>query len=53
MTLTWELLLGPLGAVVVLIWWNHDLRKQRDDLATRLNRIVDALEVALKKGESR
>lgn len=44
-----ELILGPAGAVVVLLLWNYDLRKQRDALTDRLNRIVDALEVALKE----
>lgn len=46
-----EIVLGPLGAVAVLLWWNHDLRTQRDQLAARLNKIVDALEDALKKAE--
>lgn len=46
-----EVVLGPLGAVAVLLLWNYDLKKQRDELTARLNRIVDALEVALKKAD--
>jgi len=43
-----ELVLGPSGAVVVLFLWVLDLRRQNAALTDRLNRIVDALEVALK-----
>lgn len=44
-----ELVLGPAGAVVVLLLWIADLRKQRDTLDARLSRIVDALEAAMRK----
>lgn len=43
-----EVILGPLGAVAVLLAWNWDLRKQRDDYRERLYRILDKLEVAPK-----
>lgn len=43
-----EVILGPLGAVGVLLWWNYDLRKQRDDFRERLFRILDKIEVAPK-----
>ena len=46
-----EVILGPAGAVAVLFLWVLDLRKQRDELNVRLNRLVDALEASLRKAE--
>jgi len=43
-----ELIVGPVGAVVVLFLWVLDLRKQRDELMARVNRILDKLEPAPK-----
>ena len=51
MQIPWEILLGPFGAIVALLLWIQDLRKQRDTLDARLSRIVEALEVALKKAD--
>lgn len=53
MQVPWELLVGPAGAIVALLLWIQDLRKQRDALDARLSRIVDALEAALRKAETK
>jgi len=43
MTIPLEVILGPLGAVAVLLLWLADTRKQRDDTQARLNRLLDGL----------
>jgi hypothetical protein len=43
-----EVILGPLGAIGVLLLWNYDLRKERDLLKERLYRLLDKIDVAAK-----
>ena len=43
-----EVVLGPLGAVAVLLLWNYDLRKERDALKERLYKLLDKIDVAAK-----
>ena len=43
-----EIILGPLGAVAVLLWWNHELRKSNADLQKRLDAFVDEIRAALR-----
>ena len=43
-----EAILGPFGAIAVLLLWVVDLRKQRDDLQARVNRLLDKIEVGPK-----
>lgn len=46
-----EVILGPLGAVGVLLLWIADLRKERDELKTQLRKLTDALEIGLRRAE--
>ena len=48
-----EVILGPVGALALALLWIWDLRKQRDDAVTRLNRIIDKFEASLDKVVSR
>jgi hypothetical protein len=48
-----EIILGPAGAVAVLLLWVFDLRKQRDDLSGRLNKLVDELVAGIRKADSK
>jgi hypothetical protein len=46
-----EVILGPAGAVAVLLLWVLDLRKQRDDYKAKLDRLVDELVAGIRKAE--
>jgi hypothetical protein len=47
-----EVLVGPAGAVAVLLLWNMDLRKERDLLKERLYKLLDKIDVAAKPDKS-
>lgn len=44
---SWEVILQG-GAIVVLVMWVWDLRKERDALKDRLYRLLDKIDVAAK-----
>jgi hypothetical protein len=48
-----ELVLGPFGAVAVLLLWIQDLRKQRDAYQAQLAKLVDALESGLRRADAK
>jgi len=43
-----ELILGPVGALVLAMLWIQDLRKERDLLKDRLYKLLDKIDVAAK-----
>ena len=43
-----ELILGPVGALVLAMLWISDLRKERDLLKDRLYKLLDKIDVAAK-----
>jgi hypothetical protein len=47
-----EVLVGPAGAVAVLLLWVYDLRKERDLLKERLYNLLDKIDVAAKPDKS-